>query len=451
MTTKTVDPDAPAPAESPSLKNASLKSTSPNRGRRPLRTIGLIVLVALLIAGATQVVPLVVPPAVIQAPAPPRDASAGDLVDATDLGTVSADEVVRQVTDGGLDAPLQPVAVRTVRLAYATTDAHGVRQVATGLLALPAEPGGRLDPAVYAHGTSLSKGLVASMSDSTFLRAPGLALAAAGYAAVLPDYLGLGGGTGPHPYLHHASEATASRDMLPAAAAYLRGEGVGLNQQVLISGFSQGGSAALALARQLESDPAGWRPRAVAAISGPYDIAGSQLPAMRVGRVDPRASTIYMAYVLTAWNDRLPIYTEPGELFRAPYDGRVERLMDGTQAELVTVFGLPATPEELLTEAGLAQVDRPTGAFAAGVAENDQVCRNWVPTVAVQLYATVGDEQVAHGNTEACADMLRRSGAGIEVNALEVPATAQSAHISSSRVGLDRVLARWATDYPAAR
>ncbi|WP_051215107.1 hypothetical protein [Granulicoccus phenolivorans] len=441
MTTKPERTDAPVPADSP--------SPSPTRIRRPLRTIGLLGLVALLAAGAIKVVPLVVPPRVIQAPAPPREAVAGQLIEATDLGTVSPDEVARQVTDGGLEAPPQPVAVRTVRLAYATTDTEGRRQVATGLLVFPAAHGDRLDPAVYAHGTSLSKGLVASMSDSTFLRSPGLALAAAGYAAVLPDYLGLGGGTGPHPYLHHASEATAARDMLPAAAAYLRGEGAGLNQQVLISGFSQGGSAALALARQLEADPAGWRPRAVAAISGPYDIAGSQLPAMRAGRVDPRASTIYMAYVLTAWNDRLSIYTEPGELFRAPYAGRVERLMDGNHAELVTVLGLPATPGELLTDAGLAQLDRPTGAFAAGVAENDQVCRNWVPSVPVQLYATAADEQVAPGSTETCADALRGSGAGIEVTALEVPATAQSAHIASSRVGLDRVLGWWSTEFPA--
>ena len=66
----------------------------------------------------------------------------------------------------------------------------------------------------FQHGTVLHDSEAPSQDESSqFI---GLVYAADGYIAVLPDLLGLGEGSGIHPYHHAASSATAVVDMLRA-------------------------------------------------------------------------------------------------------------------------------------------------------------------------------------------------------------------------------------------
>jgi hypothetical protein len=93
--------------------------------------------------------------------------------------------------------------------------------------------------------------------------------------------------------------------MLRAARAFAGRRGLELDTRVLVTGFSQGGAAGIALAHQLQ-DPGipGWSLGALAPISGPHDLSGVELPAALDGRLDPAITPFYIAYLLTAW-DRL--------------------------------------------------------------------------------------------------------------------------------------------------
>jgi len=77
-------------------------------------------------------------------------------------------------------------------------------------------------------------------------------LAGVGYAAVEPDYLGLGVGPGHHPYLDLESETTASVDMLRSTQVVASRAHRRLEPTIMVTGFSQGGQAAMALARALQ-------------------------------------------------------------------------------------------------------------------------------------------------------------------------------------------------------
>ncbi len=103
----------------------------------------------------------------------------------------------------------------------------------------------------------------------------GAPFAGAGYATVAPDYLGLGDGPGAHPFMHLASETSASLDLLPAARELARRDGRELDPRVLVTGFSQGAVAALGLARQLQDRQ---ELAALAPMSGPYAIAARAAP-----------------------------------------------------------------------------------------------------------------------------------------------------------------------------
>lgn len=89
---------------------------------------------------------------------------------------------------------------------------------------------------------------------------------------------------------------------------------------VFLLGFSQGAHASLAALRAAETEPgATLVPDAVAAISGPYDLAGVQLP-HSLGP-DATGGVFYLAYLLDAYR-RIYGGPAPAEVFAAPSTAR---------------------------------------------------------------------------------------------------------------------------------
>lgn len=64
--------------------------------------------------------------------------------------------------------------------------------------------------------------------------------------------MGLGYGPGLYPDVHAASEATATIDMLRATRNYCQQNAIGLNGQVFLFGYSQGGHATAAAQKMIE-------------------------------------------------------------------------------------------------------------------------------------------------------------------------------------------------------
>jgi hypothetical protein len=152
----------------------------------------------------------------------------GRLVSSTNLDTLAT----RSDVDGRLvadkfDAGTDRYGVRTYRLVYRTVDPLGRPTTASGLLALPINNRTSLRTVSFAHGTEVFKGDAPSTSTDGFLTDPAVTFASAGFAAVAPDYLGLGLGPGLHPWMDVRSETTASLDLLRAARSFVAGTGTG--------------------------------------------------------------------------------------------------------------------------------------------------------------------------------------------------------------------------------
>src|SRR5439155_23771664 len=131
-----------------------------------------------------------------------------------------------------------------------------------------------------------------------------------------PDYLGLGLSPGLHPFMHAASETTASLDMLTAAATVTSRRGLHLSGKVFITGFSQGGHSTMATGRAIQQRPGPWKVTALAPIAGPYDLAGAEFPAMfDPARIEPHHASAYLAYILTAWNKLYHLYSDPRQVY----------------------------------------------------------------------------------------------------------------------------------------
>ncbi|MGQ4601097.1 lipase family protein [Nocardia sp. R6R-6] len=330
----------------------------------------------------------------------------GDIVSTTPLLGLPAEQTAVLLSDGGINTPVRN-GVDAFRVDYRTIGPQGEPTTASGLVVLPRSDSRRLRVVGYEHGTMVLKSDAPSVDTRNLPdRLRTVMFAAAGYAAIAPDYLGLGNGPGRHPYTHAPSEISASADLLRAAAALAARHHRELDPNVLVTGFSQGGQAAMALAEALQAGAVpGFGVAALAPVSGPFDLRQVQLPAALDGRVTPGAGVLFLAYWITSMNRIHHLYDNPAEAFQQPYADRVEQLFDGTHSEITIVTALAITPAGLLTPRFLAWAADPTGAAAKALADSEDTC-DWTPRVPVRLYAATGDRAVPYANAEHCLQAL---------------------------------------------
>ncbi|WP_405485893.1 alpha/beta fold hydrolase [Nocardia sp. NBC_00511] len=135
---------------------------------------------------------------------------------------------------------------------YWTTRSNGEPVKASGALFVPQgqPPAGGWPIMAYDHGTSGMGPGCGGQTDTSHVNRPAedkvlQYFVNKGFAVVAPDYLGLGRfDTGPHPYLEIRTEATATIDLVKAARE-IRSD---LSRSWAVTGFSQGGQAALGTA-----------------------------------------------------------------------------------------------------------------------------------------------------------------------------------------------------------
>ncbi|WUJ72071.1 hypothetical protein OG809_02160 [Kribbella soli] len=342
----------------------------------------------------------------------------GSLVSAVPVAQLTA----AQLNAASADFPGTPAAaygVTAYRLIYRTIDHNGRPTTASGIVVLPDGRRGALTVAEYLHGTNPTKAAAASVDDTSTDRLVTALFAGQGLVGVAPDYLGLGLGPGKPPYLDTKTETTSSGDLLPAARTFAAKHGVALKRDVLVTGFSQGGRASMAFGRALSRGEVGpFRLGAIQAVAGPYDLLGSELPAVFTGGVLPPTATFYLGYLITAWNRTVGLYDDPREVFQAPYAATVEGLFDGTHSDEDIVAALPDTPQKLFRPAFIKQLQHPTGRLLRAVRAADQVCRDWTPRVPVHLYSGTKDTDVVAANADACAASLRVRGADVAVHSM---------------------------------
>jgi hypothetical protein len=373
----------------------------------------------------------------------------GQLVRAEYLATIAAKDVSKTLTDAEFQDPgTLRYGVVTYRLTYRTVDPQGRSAIATGLLALPVNGPKQLKVVSYTHGTTsywLNAPSTYLENEDLWGAAPSITYAASGFATVAPDYLGLGKGQPMvQPYLDIPSETTVSLDMLRAARTFATNRGLLLRKDVLVNGFSQGAMAAIGLGRALQHGDDSWfRLGALSAISGAYDFAGVELPALTGGKLDKKLSVIYSAYLTVTWNKLHHLYNSPKDVFQDKYADKVEKLFDGRTPGQEMFNALPGSIDELFTPAGLDMLGHPTGRFAAALVEADSICKDWAPKAPVRLLrATSGDNEAASANTDSCHASFLKNGVNAPITNLTVMPYGGSNHLGSNIAGVAET-ARW--------
>ena len=310
--------------------------------------------------------------------------------------------------------PAAKYDVNTYKITYNTTDVGGTPTIASGALMVPVNSGcDQFGLVSYSHGTVLEKIAVPS-NNNTEAVIPKL-FASAGHVAVAPDYLGLGDNAGLHPYLHAESEATSNIDLMRAAREYIADSlSLTLNGEVFITGYSQGGHAAMASAKYIQDNNllSEFDIKAVGPASGPYNLSGSQ-SAVLLSNL-PYSNPGYVCYLLFSYNRVYGnIFTNYSDLLKSPYDVTIPPYFNGTYPMDSVNANLPDTISGFLQDSVLANLSSSaaTGAHPIWKALQKNDNYNWVPSFPMELYYCTMDEQVGFQNALDAADSMTANGA----------------------------------------
>jgi pimeloyl-ACP methyl ester carboxylesterase len=290
---------------------------------------------------------------------------------------------------------------------YETVDPFGLRITASALLILPQGTSGPLPLASVQHGTAARKVDAPSQPASGDRMA--VMLASYGYAVVVPDYLGMGSSPGYQAYLHARSEATCVVDAVRAGRSLCASNGVALNGQLFLAGFSQGGHVTMAAHRAIEAEYTNeFSVTASAPCAGTYDLGGVTIEALLADRRFPIRYPFAM--MLAAY---LPIYQLAGtleELLAEPYRRTLPPLLDGAHDEAQIDAVLPTDPFAML-RADFQADFRTNIANPLRQALLDNNTHAWAPRAPTRLIHCRGDTIAIHSNAEVAYQSFTNRGA----------------------------------------
>jgi pimeloyl-ACP methyl ester carboxylesterase len=335
-------------------------------------------------------------------------AQRGKVLSVTNVETLNTFTLQLLFTLAG--APITPqYNVQCFRVIYETIDPLGARTVASGALLLPVGSGKLLPLVSYQHGTIALTNDAPSSMDLQGEVSVGLAFATTGYAAVVPDYLGLGFSPGLHPYHHARSEATACVDLLRAARLLCATNGFPLTNKLFLCGYSQGGHATMALLRELETYHTNeFTVTAYAPMAGAYDLSGVTTTNFLSGKSQP--NPYYFLYLLAAYQSVYHFAPTLADLLAPPYSSTLPPLLNGATSDSDLNAALPSDPMQILKPEYLADFrNNPRHPLRLALQENDLY--DWQPRSPLRLYHCAADQDVIIANSEVALASFHAHGA----------------------------------------
>lgn len=311
-------------------------------------------------------------------------------------------------------------SVINFKLRYLTTDTEGVEHIASGLVSFPQTSEPTVFPmACFQHGTVAGRDDVPSNLAGGFEL--GAAFASNGYIVVSPDYIGLGESPGVHPYVHAESEASAAVDLLLATREFIEEqESLILSDQLFISGYSQGGHAAMALQQEIETNQSDlFTVTASAPMSGPYSISESMID-FTLGNSE-YFTVGYIAWLTIGYNRAYPQALEEftvERVFRPEFVADVNEFKDETIdlwtlndrmiSTLVNNTGLVLPRNTLQDDILDGILNDPTHPLSVALELNDTY--NFVTETPTNLYYCEGDDQVTFENALLAEEIMTANG-----------------------------------------
>lgn len=304
-----------------------------------------------------------------------------------------------------LDTLLIKYELQLYKIAYKTPAPDGSTTIATGLVAMPINPGKAVNVAGYFHGTRVERNDVPSRNNERnyiYLATLG---SSSGFMTVMPDYLGLGDSYLPiHPYVQADTLASSSVNMLLAAKELASILNYPVGNKLYLAGYSEGGFTTIVTFEKLAAEYPNIQITAVAPGSAPYGWKETMDFVML--EPGPRA-TAYLAYFFYSLQTYMNYWTDLDEIFVPPYNTLIPELLDGFHNMSEIVKALPADPKFIFQNSFfhgiLNEQDRNTE-----ILKNNFNHHHFVPTAPLLLVGTKGDKDVPYAGAEMAYQTFRQ-------------------------------------------
>jgi len=341
----------------------------------------------------------------------------GDVISSKHLASFSKEVIQQIMSSSSVTLPFSlQYAVEHKSITYSTIDGKGNQVVASGGLMIPS--GSQNLPLLsMQHGTETKRNRVASESAISSVEGTGgLITGSLGYVTAVPDYLGFGVSDKMHPYLHAKSLVPCVVDFMRAARSFCSSNGISLNGQVFLTGYSEGGYVTLVTQRAIELEhPQEFTLTAVAPMAGPYDLTGTMQTIFQSAQY---THTAYVAYVVTAY-DNIYGWNRLDDFFNAPYSSMMRGLFDGSRTYGEIVSQLPSTFSGLVKSTFVTNVRNGSEqAFLGAVQENTLL--DWKPRAPIHFFHGDADDVSPFQNSLTAYNRLKANG-GTNIQLTTIP------------------------------
>ena len=281
--------------------------------------------------------------------------------------------------------------IRTYKIDYNTTDDLGNRVKASGIITIPTSTH-YLSIVLDCHGTIFSNKYAPSNIAKT---KPLSNLVAILYSAVgefitlQPDYIGFGDSNSTYkPFLLKKSSEREVADFLDAAINFIKKHKLALlNDQIYLSGYSQGAYVALSALKELEKRE--YVIKITAAMSGPYILEpyGKALSKSKTIKAPSYAAAFVYSYA--------KVYKKSlNKIFNSKYIDQIPTLLDGNYTRVQIDNALPKETKELFKADFLKKYDYSW--FRLKLLENSAFDLNYIPFSKIDLIHCKGDSVVPY-------------------------------------------------------
>jgi dienelactone hydrolase len=222
-------------------------------------------------------------------------------------------------------------SISVYKISY-LTKFNGDDIIASGLVAIPDTKDVIFPMLSYQNGTNTLHNNAPSVNPNYELYLLLEFVASTGFVVSIPDYLGFGESSEMfHPYLDRMSTVQTVTDMMRAvkelAKNYLE---IDMNDDLYISGYSQGGWATMQLQKNIEENYMDeFNLKASACGAGPYDLNYINKYVLQQTNYP---MPYFLGYMFNSYFNLGDITTAPADMFKAPYDERILTLYDGTKS-----------------------------------------------------------------------------------------------------------------------
>ena len=318
---------------------------------------------------------------------------------------ISAKEMKDKLT--AADWPIEGYTVygyKAYKIAYTTKDENDVSVKVSGLLTLPTGLNDKIKedgPALvsYGHGTIAlndSSPTVFTEKNKKPTISAIIFSSLGGFATLQADYIGYGNSVDHyHSYVMKKSLANSSIDFITAVKKFAEDNNIKINNKLFVTGYSEGGYAAMSTLKALEENNVSVV--AAAPMAGAYDLKYMANSALGLNNeVLKGYSMLYTILTLNAYSKSYD--KNISEFVKEPYASKIDELLDGKHSfeQIDNVLPHNTSGDNGLLYTNFVDDYQTNSDNWFKIALQENSVNNWKPNTPLSLVHCEGDDKVPY-------------------------------------------------------